>query len=355
MEDNAIPTMYHPTTLPVNDLTFAETHLRLQYAIDNPIAFVQRLKSCLLALDTFYEVEGPLADLTWFLASAIPEQLEADEHDRIMKAIEHEEVLLMYLTCVLTRRTWMEREEGMAFKNVQTFMRLLLQISHLLTIAERSKRREIFAGPRVYETLTQTTQFFQFLWGRRKLFFSSLPSDQIQTFAAIVVDCMTILQALYRANGIVTGFVIATPEIGSLLAYWWSHTKRHPRVYNLGYLLNTLDTRDARRAWDYSGQILMSDPEDAKDVLEMCIWSIHNDVIDGVLGILLIAINRFTETCHVDVFPKLQECWIRLLRRIVGALEQQTCSGNKARGIQDDARWGFRIAECVHFVTQADA
>ena len=119
MEDNAIPSMYHPTTLPVNELTFEETHQRLQYAIDNPIGFVQSVKYCLSALDTFYEVEGTLANLTWFLASAVPGQLEVDEHDRIMEAIEREEVLLTYLTCVLTRRTWMESDEEVEFRSVQ--------------------------------------------------------------------------------------------------------------------------------------------------------------------------------------------------------------------------------------------
>ena len=98
----------------------------------------------------------------------------------------------------------------------------------------------------------------------------------------------------------------------------------------------------------------MSDAEDAQDVLEMCIWSIRSDVIDGVLGSLLIAIDRFTETCEKSIFPKLQEYWIRLIRRITGALEKQCCSGDEACEIQNVAHWVFRIVECVRLVDRVD-
>ena len=111
--------MRYPTTLPVNDLTSSENHARLKHAIDDPIAFVRRVKSCLLALGTCYEVDSTLTDYSYFLASAAPGQLDIDEHDRVMEVIEHEEVLYTFITCVLTQRTWMERGEGLEFKNIK--------------------------------------------------------------------------------------------------------------------------------------------------------------------------------------------------------------------------------------------
>ena len=119
MEFKTGPISY--VNIPTSTLPYLETHKRLQYAIDDPAAFVQRIKSCLLALDTLYDSDADpvLSDFAYFLASKVPKQISIEEHCRVMDVVEHEELLHTYLYCVLTRRAWMEGDEEFEFKNIQ--------------------------------------------------------------------------------------------------------------------------------------------------------------------------------------------------------------------------------------------
>lgn len=118
------------------------------------------------------------------------------------------------------------------------------------------------------------------------------------------------------------------PEVGSLFAYSWSHSKIYPSEANIEKISEHISNPNTKDDWDRGLKLLMSEVADARDAMNMCIWCMRKAIVDGALGWVLAVTNRLMDNCPAEVYAELRDDWIRLLPNLARACERQLCSGD---------------------------
>ncbi|KAJ3553478.1 hypothetical protein NM688_g3593 [Phlebia brevispora] len=291
-----------------------------------PAQFVDNIKLCLSAgTPDSINCDESFSLLNWVLFGSSYRGLEG--HEDLVRALFEHGILNVLLDFIFRNDTFMqidEEDEQMPREWLELMTDVLTDIGYFMGFVRKT-----------YYSSKDVSPPGLWLHRRRFIQIDTEHPDHKKLWGVphAIISCLVKLESLYQVLGSSILRGLGSPrEMGPLLLYCWAKTKcpptEEPSKDVIHFIAPIMSHGDSKQFTERMVNIIMETDSDAQVILDMCSWSLRQEIVDEDLIKMFYVAFGFAWLCPEDKFKNCHDSWVSLVVSVARACERQLCSGD---------------------------